>query len=216
MRTLPGLVAFVGLLAAALPLAGQGGVTSAGTAARSGILAGGPADARKGLWFGAGLGTGAGSLHCNICNHESEQGTSGYLRAGTTLNRKMLLGVEGGAWQRSGDEGKRRLLTLTGGAWWYPTERHGYFLRFGAGVSRWRAWKDGDAVTSQAVALVVGTGYEVRVNPGLSVVPYLNALGTSSGALWLETKDAVSFERRKLPAGGHALLFQLGLGFTRH
>jgi hypothetical protein len=216
MRTVSGLVALVGIMAAAVPLEGQGGAISAGTAARRGILVGGPADARKGLWLGAGLGTGAGSLHCSICNHESEQGTSGYLRAGTTINRKMLLGVEGGAWQRSGDEGKRRLLTLTGGAWWYPTERHGYFLRFGAGVSRWRAWKDGDAVTSQAVALVVGTGYEVRVNPGLSVVPYLNALGTSSGALWLESKDAVSFERRKLPAGGHALLFQLGLGITRH
>jgi hypothetical protein len=47
-------------------------------------------------------------------------------------------------------------------------------------------------------------------------VPYLNALGSSSGTLWLETRDDVSFERRRLPAGGHVLLFQIGLGITSH
>jgi len=34
--------------------------------------------------------------------------------------------------------------------------------------------------------------------------------------LWLETRDAVSYERHKLPTGGHALLFQVGVGITRH
>ena len=63
---------------------------------------------------------------------------------------------------------------------------------------------------------MAGVGYEVRVNPQLSVVPYLNALGSSSGSLWLENKDDVSFQRRKLPSGGHAVLLQVGLGITRH
>ena len=166
--------------------------------------------------MGAGLGTAAGSMHCGICNTESTRGSTGYIRAGTTLNRKMLLGVEGSLWQRSGEDGKRRLASLTAGAWWYPNERHGYFLRWGAGLSRWKAWDEGDAVVSQALALVVGGGYEVRLNPRLSVVPYVNALGTSSGALWQESRDDVSFERHKLPTGGHALLFQIGLGITRH
>ncbi len=71
-------------------------------------------------------------------------------------------------------------------------------------------------MVSQALALVLGAGYEVRLNPRLSVVPYLNAMGTSSGALWLETRDEVSFARLKLPTGGHALLFQIGVGIPRH
>lgn len=217
MRTMTGLIGIGVLTAAAGPVAAQGGALRAGAATRNAsVTTPLPADSRRGFWMGAGVGTGAGSMHCSICEHEKEQGTSAYLRAGTTVNRKLLLGVQGSGWQRTGDAGKRRLVSLTGGAWWYPKERHGYYLHGGAGVSRWRASQDGDAVTSQAVALVVGVGYEVRVNPRLSIVPYLNALGSSSGALWLESKDAVSFERRKLPSGGHALLFQIGLGITRH
>ena len=217
MGTVSGLVALGVLTAAAGSAGAQGGAIRAGAAARNASVPTSlPADGRKGFWIGAGLGTGAGSMHCGVCAHEREQGTSGYIRAGTTINRKLLLGVEASGWQRTADAGKRRLVSLTGGAWWYPNERHGYFLHWGAGLSRWRASQDNDAVTSQAVALVAGVGYEVRVNPQLSVVPYLNALGSSSGSLWLENKDAVSFERRKLPSGGHALLFQIGLGITRH
>ena len=217
MRTLPRFLVLTGALSAPALLAAQSGVIQAGTLARSsGLPVNRPADGRRGFWIGAGLGTAAGSMHCSICNTESTRGTSGYLRAGTTLNRRMLLGVEAGGWQRNGEEGKRRLTTLTAGAWWYPDQRHGYFLRWGAGLSRWKAWDEEDAVVSQALALVVGAGYEVRLNPRLSVVPYLNAMGTSSGALWQESRDEVSFERRKLPTGGHALLFQIGLGVTRH
>ena len=217
MRTISGLLSFGILAAAAGSAAAQGGVIRAGAAARNpGATTPGPADARKGFWIGAGLGTGAGSMHCGVCAHEREQGTSGYIRGGTTINRRLLLGAEASGWQRTADAGRRRLVSLTAGAWWYPNERHGYFLHWGAGLSRWRASEDNDAVTSQAVALVAGVGYEVRVNPQLSIVPYLNALGSSSGSLWLENKDAVSFERRKLPSGGHAVLLQVGLGITRH
>ena len=217
MRTLTGLLVLTRALFVPGSLAAQAGVIQAGTIARStGLPVNLPADGRRGFWIGAGLGTAAGSMHCSICNTENTLCTSGYRLAGTTLNPKILLGVEAGGWQRNGEEGTRRLTTLTAGAWWYPNERHGYFLRWGAGLSRWKAWDQEDAVVSQALALVLGAGYEVRLNPRLSVVPYVNAMGTSSGALWLETRDEVSFERLKLPTGGHALLFQIGVGITRH
>jgi hypothetical protein len=217
MRTMSGVLALGAALTLAGPLAAQGGALRAGTAARTASVSTSlPADSRRGFWMGAGLGTGAGSMHCGICEAEKEQGTSGYIRAGTTINRRFLIGVEGSGWQRTGEAGRRRLVSLTAGAWWYPNERHGYFLRWGAGVSRWKASQDDEAVTSKALALVVGVGYEVRVNPRLSIVPYLNALGSSKGSMWLENRDDVSFERLKLPSGGHAVLFQLGLGITRH
>lgn len=217
MRTNSGLLGLGVLAVLAATAHAQGGALRAGAAARSSSLTSPvPADSRQGFWMGAGVGTGAGSMRCGICEHEREQGTSAYLRAGTTVNRRLLLGVQGSGWQRTGGTGRRRLVSLTGGAWWYPNERHGYYVHGGAGVSRWRASEERDAVTSRAVALILGVGYEVRVNPRFSIVPYLNAVGSSKGALWLENKDDVSFERRKLPSGGHAVLLQIGLGITRH
>lgn len=216
MRSLPAVLTVLAL-GGAPAAAAQGGAMAAGVAAqRAGLLGSSPADARRGFWVGGGLGAAASGLHCGICDNKTQKGTSGYLRIGTTMNRKLLIGLELGAWQRSGSDDKRRLLALTVGTWWYPSERQGYFLRWGAGISRWRAWQENEAVVSQALALVVGAGFETRLNPGLSFVPYINALGSSSGALWLEQKDAVSFERRRLPSGGHALLFQIGIGLTRH
>lgn len=213
----PGLLVVVGALVAAEVASAQAGAIRAGSVVKGNTIGTVlPSESRQGFWFGGGLGTGAGSMHCGICEHEREQGTTGYFRAGTTLNRKMLIGIEGGAWQRTGDAGKRRLLSLTAGAWWYPNPRHGYYMRWGAGISRWRASEEEQAVVSQALALIVGVGYEVRLNPVLSMVPYVNALGSSKGALWLEERNDVSFERRKLPTGGHALLFQVGIGITRH
>jgi hypothetical protein len=208
-------------LASVVVIAGRGsaqaGAIGAGSAVKASTVAAElPSSARRGFWFGGGLGAGAGSMRCGICEHEPEQGSSGYIRVGTTVNRKLLIGIDGSAWQRSADAGRRRLVSITGGAWWYPNPRHGYYMRFGAGVSRWRASEEAQAVVSQAMALVVGAGYEVRLNPVLSIVPYLNAMGTSKGTLWLEERDDVSFERRKLPTGGHALLFQVGVGITRH
>jgi hypothetical protein len=217
MHLKPGLLALAGLLTTTQSVPAQAGAIHAGSVVKANSIGVElPSNARKGLWFGAGLGTGAGSMHCGICTHEREQGGSGYVRFGTTLNRKMLVGLEGSAWQRTGEAGRRRLVSLTGGAWWYPNPRHGYYLRWGAGVSRWRASEEEQAVTSQALALIVGAGYEIRLNPVLSIVPYLNVLGSSKGSLWLEEKSDVSFERRKLPSGGHAVLFQVGVGITRH
>ena len=219
MRRSPTFFALGLALAFSAPLSAQGGalqIARALKAAKGKSMLAAPADARKGFWIGGGLGAGMGSLHCGICENERDRGTSGYLRAGFTLNRKLLLGAELGGWQRSGEEGRRRILSLTAGGWWYPAEQHGYFLRWGAGLSRWRASQENEAVVSNAIALIAGVGYEVWVNPGLSAAVYLNGLGSSSGSLWLETKDDVSFERHKLPTGGHAVLFQLGVGLTRH
>ncbi len=171
---------------------------------------------RHGFWFGAGLGVGAGGLHCGICESGGGQGTSGYLRAGTTVNPRLLVGVEGSGWQKNGEEGKRRILALTGGIWWYPRSDAGHFIRGGVGISGWRAAAEQEAVVSRALALTVGAGYEARVAPYLSVVPFVNVLGSSGGALWLEHRDEGSYERNRLPARGHTVLIQLGIGFTRH
>ncbi len=182
------------------------------------LLAGTLAQAGHGqhrFWLGGGLGAGAGRLQCGICESEGVQGTSGYFRAGTTLNPRLLVGGEAALWQRSADEGKRRILAFTAGLWWYPKPPAGWFIRAGTGLSRWRAWDQGEAVTSKSLVLVVGAGYEARVGPRLLVSPFINLFGSGSGGLWLESWDEVSYERHRLPSGAHALLLQAGVGLTR-
>ena len=62
----------------------------------------------------------------------------------------------------------------------------------------------------------VGTGYEVRVNPRMSFVPFLNLIASAQGTLATERDDGTSFERNKLPNRANVLLLQLGLGVTWH
>jgi hypothetical protein len=179
------------------------------------------ATVRQGMWLSAGLGAGAASLHCRICTGEQQtRGTSGYLRVGTTINPHFLLGAEVNGWTRSGQEGTQRVLALTGNAYWYPHPRHAYYLKGGFGLSSYRQAVQEEelttALTSGGFTGHVGVGYEVRVNPRMSVVPYFNLIGTARGNLVTESDDGTHLERDRLPTRANLLLLQLGLGVTWH
>jgi hypothetical protein len=192
------------------------GVLLLGLLAPPALAQSGYRSARDGFWFGGGLGAGAGSLECGICESGGGQGTSGYLRAGMALNPRLLLGGETSGWQKSGEAGKRRILVFSAGAWWYPRPGSGQFFHGAIGTSRWRASREQEAVISRALALTVGAGFEARVGPRLSLVPFVNLVGSANGALWLEKWDESSYQRRRLPASGHTLLLMAGIGLTRH
>ena len=187
-----------------------------------------PADApvfsRQGSWFGAGLGAGAATLECRICEGEQgSRGTAGYLRVGTTVSPTLLLGAEVNGWTRSDETGHQRILALTGNGYWYPNPRHGYYLKGGFGFSNYRQWSQDDnndevttGITGGGFTGQVGAGYEVRVNPRMSFVPYLNLVGSAKGTLSTERNDGTSYQRNKLPNGANVLLLQLGVGVTWH
>jgi hypothetical protein len=182
-----------------------------------------PGLARQGMWLSAGLGAGAASLHCRICGGEQQtRGTTGYLRVGTTINPHFLLGAEMNGWMRSDQAGKQRVVALTGNAYWYPSPRHAYYLKGGFGLSRYRQWsqeEDGEvttALSSGGFTGQVGVGYEVRVNPRMSIVPYFNLIGSARGSLSTESDDGTHFERDRLSTRANVLLLQLGLGVTWH
>lgn len=183
-----------------------------------------PIYARRGLWFGVGMGAGSASLHCRICDGaQGSKGTSGYLRAGTTVNGRLLVGAEVNGWLRGDETGNQRLFTLTGNGYWYPNPLHGYYLKGGFGISSYRQWATdkNNAAVSTGVSTggftgQVGAGYEVRVNPRMSFVPYLNLIGTAAGVLYTERNDGTHFDRNRLPNRANVLLLQLGLGLTWH
>ncbi len=180
-----------------------------------------PASARQGMWVSAGVGAGDANLHCRICAGEQPtRGTSGYLRVGTTVSPSFLVGAEANGWMRSDQDGRQRVLALTGNAYWYPNPRHGYYLKGGFGISRYRySERENDvttALTSAGLAGQVGAGYEVRVNPRTSVVPYVNLIGSARGRLATERDDGTHFDRDRLSTGAHLLFVQIGLGVTWH
>lgn len=188
-----------------------------------------PADApiygRQGTWFGFGLGAGSTTLHCQICDNSEagNRGTSGYVRAGTTINGRLLLGAEINGWMRSDEAGHQRVLTLTGDGYWYPNPRHGYYFKGGFGISRYKQWATDDnnqdittGLSTGGLTGQVGAGYEVRVNPKMSFVPFVNLIGTARGTLSTEANDGTHFERNRLPNKANVLFLQLGMGLTWH
>lgn len=175
-----------------------------------------PSDVRQGFWFGGGLGAGSGGLHCTICTGDQEGGTAAHLRAGTTINRRLLLGVEATGWRKGVEDGSRRVVALTANGYWYPNRRHGYFLKGGVGLSRYTSRVDQEYLTAKALALHAGVGYEVRLNPALSIAPFLSVLGSSRGDLWLEQRAPGSVDRNRLSVSANTVLIHLGIGLTRH
>jgi hypothetical protein len=220
------LVGVLGLAVAlgATPVQGQAAQTTEATPARSRSTPppGSPAAVRQGMWFSAGLGAGSASLHCQICSGDlGSRGTTGYVRAGTTVNGFFLLGAELDAWMRSDQGGHQRVFALTGNGYWYPDPRHGYYVKGGFGLSNYRQSADGDngvttAVTAGAFTGQVGLGYEVRMNPRMSIVPYANLIGSAKGRISTEQDNGTHLERNRLDMSGNVILLQIGLGLTWH
>jgi len=183
-----------------------------------------PALARRGLWFSAGVGAGSATIHCPICQSElGSRGTAGYARVGTTVNGRLLVGAELNGWMRGSEAGNQRVVSVTGNGYWYPNPRHGYYFKGGFGLARYRQWatdRNNDEVSTGistgGLTGQLGTGYEIRVNPRMSFVPYLNLVGTAQGTLSSERSDATHFERNRLPNRANLLMLQLGLGVTWH
>lgn len=221
------LVAALGVALVPVSLGAQAARTTAPPPPKpaDAIPADAPMYARQGTWFGVGLGAGSTSLHCQICDNAEvgSRGTSGYLRVGTTINGRFLVGAELNGWMRSAEAGNQRVLALTGDGYWYPNPRHGYYFKGGFGFSRYKQWNtdDNNAEVKTGIATggftgQVGAGYEVRVNPRMSFVPFVNLIGTARGALYTERSDDTSFERNRLPNRANVLFLQLGMGLTWH
>jgi len=190
-------------LATVTPLAAQG----FGSAAAS----------RQGFWFGGGLGQGYTDLWCGICAGERENGgLSGYLRAGGTLTRSFLLGGELNAWRRSQNDLSEHaeVLTLTG--YWYPKPEHGWFVKFGLGATNYRASDGDDHLSARIFAGTAGTGYEMRVSPILSIVPFLNLTATPNGNLNREDTGDGGFSADRVATDLKVFVIQFGIGITRH
>ena len=84
------------------------------------------------------------------------------------------------AWRAHDDRVARRnqrVVAITGNGYWYPNPRHGYYVKGGFGVTRYKQWSHDEndedvttGLTTNGLAGHIGTGDEVRVNPRMSLV----------------------------------------------
>ena len=178
---------------------------------------GSAAAARQGFWYGGGLGQGYTDLWCGICAGERENGgISGYARAGGTLTRSFLVGAELNFWRRSTGEVSEHAEVLTATGYWYPKPQHGWFVKFGLGMSNYRANEGDDHLASRIFAAVAGTGYEMRVNPVISIVPFLTLTATPNGNLNRENTGDGGFSSERVATDLKVFQIQFGVGITRH
>lgn len=162
----------------------------------------------KGLWVGAGVGVGSARLSCQICQGQRGGGTSGYLRAGATITRQMLVGLEGTVWYKTEGEVDHLLGSLHGVFYLYPQPNSGLYIKTGLGMSQYSAKDSEDEISSQALSGSIGLGYEIRVARSMSIVPYANFIGSTGADVRLNDNIA--------GLGANSSLFQLGIGLTLH
>jgi len=158
------------------------------------------------------VGAGSSLVSCAICREDRQGGPSGYIKIGGTIRPAVLLGVEGTVWVQSGEELDQYLGALTGAAYLYPRIGSGFFIKGGLSGLRYVASEDGadegDEATATTVGVNLGVGYEFRVRPGYSLVPFLNLVASSFGSL--------SQEGEQLAGDLNVTLIQFGLGMTGH
>ncbi len=174
---------------------------------------------RLGLWFGVGAGGGWSAVTCDICVGDRDLDLSGYVRLGTTLSHRVLLGVEGNGWRhRNVDEDGNGVTNLFGSVqaigYWYPGRAdRPYFLKAGFGMVLFRADDDDeegsedDAITSSSFGGQFGVGYDLHISPRISFTPFANLIASLDADLELQ-------DGGRVPVG--LTLFQFGLGFTFH
>jgi hypothetical protein len=163
---------------------------------------------RKGVWIGAGVGVGSARLSCQICQGHRGGGTSGYLRAGATITRQMLVGLEGSVWYKTEDEIDHMLGSLQAVVYFYPQPTGGLYVKTGLGMSQYTAKDDEDEISSKALAGSIGLGYEIKVTRSMSIVPYANFIGSAGADVRLNDNIA--------GLGANSSLIQFGIGLTLH
>lgn len=163
---------------------------------------------RHGVWIGGGIGLGSARLSCEVCRTGRTGGTAGYLRAGATVSKAVLVGLEATGWYRSESDIDQLLGSLHAVVLLYPRPASGLYIKTGLGLSQFSAKDDQDEVSSQALSGQIGVGYEVSMGRGLSIVPYATFLGSTGGDV--RFNDTVS------GLSANTSLLQLGVGVTLH
>lgn len=164
---------------------------------------------RSGQWIGFGFGPGVSRVGCDICTSSRPGSISGYFKAGGTLSRKVLLGVETDGWIHNSDAVDEYLVGLAGEVYFYPNPRKRLFYKAGLGVMRFQMDDGQNRISSTAFGANLGAGYDLPYSRAVSFTPFASIFVASLGG-------GIEFNGDRIIDGNSLMLIQLGMGVTWH
>jgi hypothetical protein len=128
--------------------------------------------------FFIGFGAGVGSLGVDQ-GSDRESSAAGYLKVGTALNEKVLLGAEFSGWVKDKDGVNLTVSFATASAYLYPNPENGFFVKGGLGIATIDVGLDlgglGDfGVSTRGRAATVGAGYDIGLGARFGLTPYID------------------------------------------
>lgn len=163
---------------------------------------------REGFGISFGLGGGSAGAECDFCSSDRTTALSGYLRLGGHVSPVLFVGFESNGWSNSEGGYDSALGFYSAVVQWYPNVEQGFYLKGGLGVAAYTETDGVDEISSSALGLTLGTGYDIRVGKNFSLTPFANFLVSSKGEL--------DFNDEATGLKISANLIQFGLGFTWH
>ena len=171
----------------------------------------------RGFWVSGGLG--GGGLSCLSCDEPGDSrwsgaGGGGYLAAGGTVRRNLLLGGEVTAGFRfdiaepapNGVAPQATVTTVSAIAMFYPRTR-GLYVLAGPAVGVASITGGGRLIEAPGFGLLLGAGYDLVVGRGFAITPAIRYGQLLSGGA------AAPDPRENVP--DKAQLFVMGLGITK-
>ena len=176
---------------------------------------------RQGFWIGFGGGYGSADVSCDACDNGGREGSfTGFLKLGGTLNKRVLLGVEGNAWVKEQDGLTLSLGSFTGTVTFYPQASSGFFLKGGVGVSYVdTTFREGSlsAIGRTGWGVLAGIGYDLRVGRNISITPSVNFYYGQPRDLSFELEAFGPLETITVKSGGWKQnVIDFGIGITFH
>lgn len=165
------------------------------------------AQTHDGLFFGAGLGWGSAKVESDDFGQTDRQGSwTLNLRVGTTLNARLLAGVEMNGWFDSENGNSVSLFDSTIAVYYYPTDRP-LFVKGGLGLSRADFDTAGDVkVSGIGAGLMAGAGYDIEIGHRTAVTPM--------ATVWLGKPGDMKFEGVTLLRGFKHNVFEVGVAVS--
>jgi hypothetical protein len=164
--------------------------------------------AREGFWIGVGSGFGSVDFVCDTCaNFDRESGLLTFLKAGTTVSPRTLVGVELAVWRKdiSGSTVTVGQVNVAGS--FYLRPQSGFFLKIGGGFSTYSSTNGGER-SGLGGAFTLGAGYDIRVASNISLTP---VVGYLHGDV-----DDIKVDGVTQDAAWRQSAFHIGLGVTFH
>jgi hypothetical protein len=162
------------------------------------------------LWFGVGLGPGVARVSCGICRANRGDAATGELRLGGRLKPGVLVGAEATLWSGGVLTGVREAMWGLGAVgYFYPRPRRPFYWKAGVGILSWRSTDGRGVLSSGALGVVFGAGWEFRVARQLALAPYASVFIASIGG-------DIKFNGTTIQQPAGLMLLHLGVGLTKH